>query len=242
MKEFIKRALTAIFLTATFGGAYLHSMLLFMLLLGAVFLVVLCVEWPGLVPFQGLEGLLFSLVYPGISMIAMVTLHGLYYSKDFYLPLYPFFVAWAADTGGYLVGRLCGSHKICPSISPGKSWEGLAGSVVAVSVMNMMILPRIDAHFAQFIIQSSVVILVIFSLALTVIAFLGGLFVSVLKRGKQLKDAGSVLPGHGGFLDRFDSVFAVVLVVWGMLLTPAISMYAKGAWRQVKKSYTSYAR
>lgn len=239
MKEFIKRVLTAMFLVVIFGGAYLHSMLLFMLLLGAIFLVVLCVEWPRLLPSQGLEGVLLSLVYPGLSMIAMLALHGLYYVQDFYLPLYSFFVAWAADTGGYIVGKLCGWHKICPSISPGKSWEGLMGSFVAVSIMNMLVLPRIGANFAQVIQSQSVVWLLVFSLVLTIIAFLGGLFLSVLKRGKQLKDAGSVLPGHGGFLDRFDSVFAVVLVVWGMLLAPSFVERANILRHQLINSYTS---
>ena len=176
MKEFIKRVLTSIFLVVTFGAAYLHSMLLFLLLLVAVFLVVLCVEWPRLLPSQGLAGVLVSLVYPGLSMIAVIALHGLYYAQDFYLPLYPFFVAWAADTGGYVVGKLCGWHKICPSISPGKSWQGLGGSVLAVFLMNMLILPRIDANFARTVQTGSIIWVLLFSIALTGIAFLGGFF------------------------------------------------------------------
>ena len=61
----------------------------------------------------------------------------------------------------------------------------------------------------------------------------------MLKRGKQLKDAGNILPGHGGFLDRFDSVFAVVLAVWAILLFPVFSEYGNTLRHQVINSYTS---
>lgn len=218
MKDFFKRASTWILLGVTFGGAYMHSMLLFMLLLSVIFLIVLFSEWSRLVPLAGIEAVLLSLLYPGLPMIGLLVLLGLFYETDFYLPLYPFAVAWTADTFGYLVGKLCGKHKICPSISPGKSWEGLAGGVVGVWVLNLLLLPQIDAMFAQTIAKGSWGWFIVFSVVLPVIAFLGGTLLSLLKRNKNLKDAGTLLPGHGGFLDRFDSVFAVVLVVWIMLL------------------------
>ncbi len=218
MKDFFKRVFTWLLLGVTFGGAYLHSMLLFMLLLLGIFLIVLLMEWPGLVPLEGLEAVLLSLLYPGLPMIGLLTLHGVFYATDFYLPLYPFAVAWTADTFGYLVGKICGWHKIYPSISPGKSWQGLAGSVVGVCLLNWFMLPKLGAKFAGIVSISPWWLSIAFSTILTVIAFLGGLLLSILKRSKNLKDAGTLLPGHGGFLDRFDSVFAVVLVVWIMLL------------------------
>lgn len=238
MKEFFKRVLTSIFLVVIFGGAYLHSMLLFMFLLAVIFLVVLFVEWPRLLPSHGLEAILVSLIYPGLPIMGMLGLHILYYVRDFYFPLYPFFIAWAADTGGYVVGKICGKHKICPTISPGKSWEGLMGSFAAVFIINMLILPRITSNFSLFIQANSIFLMIFFSLALTVLSFFGGLFLSLLKRGKQLKDAGNILPGHGGFLDRFDSVFAVVLGIWAMLLFPVFVEHGKTLGNQVIKSFT----
>lgn len=218
MKDFFKRACTWLLLSVTFGGAYLHSMLLFMILLLITFLIVLLSEWPRLVPLAGVEAVLLSLLYPGLPMIGLLALHCMFYPIDFYLPLYPFAVAWTADTFGYLVGKICGWHKICPSVSPGKSWQGLAGSVAGVYLLNWFMLPKIEAKFALALSSGWWSWMIIFSVAATVIAFLGGFLLSILKRSKNLKDAGNILPGHGGFLDRFDSVFAVVLVVWIMLL------------------------
>jgi phosphatidate cytidylyltransferase len=116
---------------------------------------------------------------------------------------------------------LFGHHKVCPSISPGKSWEGLAGSFVGVCVAHVWILPHLEASFAQTVSSNWLLVLGL-SAALTGVAFLGGVFLSILKRAKNVKDAGDVLPGHGGFLDRFDSVFAVVLAVWVLLLCPVL--------------------
>ncbi|MBM3886509.1 hypothetical protein FJ364_01150, partial [Candidatus Dependentiae bacterium] len=117
------------------------------------------------------------------------------------------------------VGKLIGNHKICPTISPGKSWEGLLGSFIGVVGINFLILPKIEASFAAMV-SSRIGYMLAFSAALTVVAFLGGLLLSVLKRSKNLKDAGNVLPGHGGFLDRFDSVFSVILIVWLLIFIP----------------------
>lgn len=238
MKEFIKRSMTAALLVATFSGAYLHSSLLFSLLLAAIFLVVLCNEWPGLVPVSGFGGVLFSLLYPCLPMAGLLVLHNLYYPQDFYLSLYPFLIGWTADTCGYVVGKLSGWHKICPSISPGKSWEGLAGSFVGVVAANFLILPSLEAPFA-FAVRAHIVWVIALSALLTVIAFLGGLMISVFKRAKNLKDAGNVLPGHGGFLDRLDSVFAVIVVVWCLLLAPVLATQSKSLYASSKSVMSS---
>jgi phosphatidate cytidylyltransferase len=233
MNEFFSRSFTWALFVVTFGGAYLHSSLLFVLLLAVIFLIVLCREWPKLVPFSGFEGVLFSLLYPGLPMVGLLLLHCFYYPADFYLSIYPFLIAWMADTCGYLIGKVCGRTKVCPSISPGKSWEGLAGSLVGVFVVNWFILPKIEAPFAQAAFVSYGMIGLL-SMALTAVAFVGGMFVSKMKRAKNLKDTGNVLPGHGGFLDRFDSVFAVVLVVWVLLVAPSL-------WAKVKVVSTTPA-
>lgn len=238
MSEFFSRSLTWVLFVVTFGGAYLHSMLLFVFLLAVIFLVVLFYEWPRLVPFAAFEGVMFSLLYPGLPMVALIMLHCLYYPADFYLSIYPFLIAWTADTCGYLVGKACGNTKVCPSISPGKSWEGLAGSLVGVFIVNCIILPKLAAPFAR--VAGSYPMVGVLSIVLTAVAFGGGIFVSILKRAKNLKDTGNVLPGHGGFLDRFDSVFAVVLTIWIILLGPAMYRKSKAVFVSSIKQWSCH--
>lgn len=132
------------------------------------------------------------------------------------MPLYPFFIAWSADTGGYLAGKIIGKHKMCPTISPGKTWEGFGGSILAVFAAHVFLAPALkntplalDGHWIEITVLSAI---------MTTIAFLGGFMLSYFKRKQGLKDAGKVLPGHGGFLDRFDSVFFVAPATWILIL------------------------
>jgi len=140
--------------------------------------------------------------------------------------LYPFFVAWAADTSGYIVGKTIGRTKMCPTISPGKSWEGFIGSLGGIMIINLLVLPKITV--APFSCYTNLWYLLgpvkgwffftLFCLCQTTLAFMGGLFLSKLKRLSGVKDAGTVLPGHGGFLDRFDSVLTTVMFVWVLII------------------------
>lgn len=205
-REFLKRLITGFILIICFGGAYLHSATLFSLLLCGVLIEILIFEWPRLVPlFSG-----YTLLYPILPFATLLWLVNSYHATDIYLPLYPFMVAWTADTCGYVVGKLIGNHKIYPSISPGKSWEGLTGSIVGVFIMNLLILPRITKLSSSFV-ATNITFMVIFSAIMASIALLGGFLMSYLKRKNHLKDAGDLLPGHGGFLDRFDSVLFVTM-------------------------------
>lgn len=217
MTEFTKRTLTSIVLIGCFGGAYLHSTLLYLLLLGAVLFLILFFEWPNLFsPEDKVVYWVGSLFYPIAPMVGLMALDYCYRDSSMLIPLYPLLVAWTADTFGYVIGSALGSHKICPTISPGKSWEGLLGSVIGVIGLNYLFMWRLNIVPFTYYAKSHEFLLII-SVVQTVIAFLGGIFISYLKRKKGLKDTGHVLPGHGGFLDRFDSVFFVVLVTWLMI-------------------------
>jgi len=219
--EFTKRSFTALILILCFGGSYLHSGLLFTILLGFVLCMILCTEWPKLVPVKPISYILISVLYPITPILCLIALTLRYRDSNFLLPLYPFFIAWTADTAGYLVGKSCGKHKIYPAISPGKSWEGLFGSFIGVFALNIAIVPIITQSRMYTDSIISLLFLGLYSLALTIIAFLGGFLISFLKRKHGLKDTGTLLPGHGGFLDRFDSVFFVVpviiIIVWVLL-------------------------
>lgn len=217
--EFLKRLVTGIILIICFGGAYVHSATLFLLLLAAVLIEILVIEWPRLVPQDSLKNTLLSIIYPIFPFALLFAMVRVYHATDIYLPIYPFLVAWTADTWGYVVGKLMGNHKIYPLISPGKSWEGFAGGVVGIFILNLLVLPRIHTLSSSFI-ATNYLNMFFFSAALSAIALMGGFFMSYLKRKNQLKDAGDLLPGHGGFLDRFDSVlFVTVATVATIVLT-----------------------
>ena len=112
---------------------------------------------------------------------------------------------WAADTGAYFAGRALGRHKLAPSVSPGKTLEGLVGGVLlalAVAALVPIWAP-----------VSAALPLLLVAAALTVLAsVLGDLFESMVKRQSGVKDSGTILPGHGGMLDRIDSVTAALPV------------------------------
>jgi phosphatidate cytidylyltransferase len=211
VSEFFKRLITGIILLICFAGSYLHSSLLYQLFLGAILILILFYEWPQFVCYKRIDHIFYTLLYPISPIILLLWLTQMFYTTDPYLPLYPFFVAWSADTCGYFVGKLIGRHKMCPAISPGKSWEGLMGSWIGVFVMHLLIIPRITL-LSSTIITHNILTLFAFSGVMTMVAFWGGFFLSYLKRTHNLKDAGTILPGHGGFLDRFDSVFFVTPV------------------------------
>ena len=115
-----------------------------------------------------------------------------------------------SDVGGYAVGVLAGRHPMAPVISPSKTWEGLAGSVAACAVAGVLVLTLL-LHGTWW--QG-----IVLGVAAGAAATLGDLSESMIKRDLQIKDMGRVLPGHGGILDRIDSLLITAPVVW-LLLT-----------------------
>jgi len=117
---------------------------------------------------------------------------------------------FAADTIAYFTGRLLGRHKLVPTLSPGKTWEGFVAGVAAAVFVAFVALYK--QHFLS--IPESIVLGFVIAIA----GALGDLFESALKRDMQVKDTGSLLAGHGGVLDRLDSVlFAVVASFYAIL-------------------------
>jgi phosphatidate cytidylyltransferase len=110
------------------------------------------------------------------------------------------FTVFAADTGAFFVGRTFGRHRLAPSISPAKSWEGFVGGVLAALGMAFVLLYKDRDDFLT--IPQSLALGLVVALA----AVLGDLFESAVKRDLEVKDSGRVLAGHGGMLDRLDSL------------------------------------
>lgn len=121
-----------------------------------------------------------------------------------------FLIIWSGDVFAYLTGSAFGRHKLCPSLSPSKTWEGAAGGFVFAALAGIL-WGHAFWDSVSFEIRTSV------SLLAPVVAMFGDLFESKIKRDAGVKDSGSVLPGHGGILDRYDSVFFAapfVVALW----------------------------
>ena len=115
-------------------------------------------------------------------------------------------VIWAADTGAYFVGRKLGRHKLSPRISPNKTVEGLLGGAAAGLLVAVAGAPLAGATLAQL---PAVALVAVATVGFSVV---GDLYESLLKRHVGAKDSGDLIPGHGGLLDRLDSVFAALPV------------------------------
>jgi len=159
-------------------------------------------------PFQNIAITLFGVFYIAIPL-SLLTLIG--FPERSTMGYHPhlimgfFFLLWASDTGAYLTGITIGKHPMFPRISPKKSWEGFTGGLVLTLLVAIFIskyfieLPRLDW--------------VVIAIIICIFGVWGDLIESMLKRSLQIKDSGNILPGHGGILDRFDSVlFSAPLV------------------------------
>ena len=120
--------------------------------------------------------------------------------------LYALAIVWAADTGAYFVGSRIGGPKMSPSISPGKTWSGFAGGLATVVVLSLACAPLFGLGWNQ------APLLLLGSLLAGLASVVGDLFESIIKRHSGAKDSGYLIPGHGGVLDRIDSVLAALPV------------------------------
>ncbi|MCG6971074.1 MAG: phosphatidate cytidylyltransferase [Gammaproteobacteria bacterium] len=149
------------------------------------------------------------------AWLAMISLHGSGPDGPYYA-LYFFMMIWLADIAAYFSGRFWGKNKLAPHVSPGKSWEGVFGALGAVSIYTVI------ASYFMGIFKLGTNILLIYiaiSLFAVLVSVLGDLAESMFKRQAHLKDSGTLFPGHGGVLDRFDSLTAAaptfLLCYWG---------------------------
>jgi phosphatidate cytidylyltransferase len=145
----------------------------------------------------------FGILYVGLASVALIWLRqrpdsGL--SNVLVLLL----IIWASDIGAYAVGRAVGGPLLAPSISPGKTWSGAVGGVLAVALVGLAAGLVLNSTFNMRTI--------VFAIGIGIVAQLGDLFESRLKRHFGVKDSGALIPGHGGLLDRLDAVLAAAPV------------------------------
>jgi len=152
----------------------------------------------------------FLVIVP--AWIAVMTIHESS-SQGHWWTLLALFVVWAADIGAYFSGRQFGRRKLAPTISPGKTWAGVYGAFVAGAIVAGVGGSMLGVSGAKL---AGLLLLSVFTVIASVV---GDLLESLMKRHAAVKDSGHLFPGHGGLLDRLDSVFAAMPVfAAGMLL------------------------
>lgn len=197
-----------------FAGLVLASCLLLWLRPADSFPVLWTIAalfWLGLMPFWlasrraiGGEGYLVGWVLLVPTWAALVDLH----DRSPMLLLAVMALVWIADIAAYFTGRAFGKHKLAPAISPGKTWEGVAGAVAGVMIYGLSTAGQLPATrgVAPGLMAGALLLLTALSIA-------GDLFESMVKRQANMKDSSQLLPGHGGILDRIDSQTSTLPVV-----------------------------
>lgn len=146
--------------------------------------------------------LLGSVIFLGCSFNKLLTIR----LDNLYIFLYLLIITVSTDTFAYFTGRLIGTHKMCKTLSPKKTWEGLIGGILFGVIISTTYFSCIIDY------NGSTILIILITLLLSIIAELGDLVFSAIKRHYNIKDYGKIMPGHGGVLDRLDSLLFVLLV------------------------------
>ncbi len=238
------RAVAYIFLALSFGlaistatlaeaGAYLMGTffltMALMMVSGPVFLVLAMrhPELPKAMPSAAASFL--ARPYITLPLVGLVSLRS--GPMWWYLVFYLLVTVWVGDIFAYYTGRAIGRHKLAPRISPGKTWEGAVASLVSATVIGALVL-----HYGNALVPMRLhppnmprvpftnyplVNVILLSAGINIAAQLGDLVESMIKRGAGVKDSGTLLPGHGGMLDRIDALLFGALVLWYYAAIPA---------------------
>lgn len=203
IKNILQRTLTCISALVLIIPLVLYApSCIISLMLATLCLWILVVEWPVIAAFNPLVLWPFTSVYIIFPFFCM---HSLYQEPHLKKILfYVIALVFAHDTCAYFVGNLLGKNLLAPTISPKKTWEGFIGGCSAVFIV-LILFPLVPISFT---------FITIGTIAISILATLGDLFESQLKRNVGIKDSGSLLPGHGGLLDRFDALLFVIPVIW----------------------------
>jgi len=132
------------------------------------------------------------------------------YPYSDYLMLYVMFLVWGADVGAYFAGRTFGKRKLAPNVSPGKTWEGVYGGLATTMLFAVIAGLILQSKTMMDLSVKQWVLLFAITLAVTVVSVVGDLVESMVKRHRGIKDSSNLLPGHGGVMDRIDSMTAAL--------------------------------
>ena len=171
----------------------------------------------GTVTYASAASHVATVLYVVCGFLAIIGLR--YVEMGEYLFYLIFIGAWCADSFAYFVGVAIGKHKLIPKVSPKKTIEGSIGGIIFCSLSFVAMGVVADIFFDR---NANLIFLAIGGIFISMIAQIGDLIMSVIKRHYGIKDYGKIFPGHGGMLDRFDSILSVTLGVAAMCMVSYI--------------------
>lgn len=191
----------------------------------SVLLLLMTVAFGGMIAALRLNDLRLALPSASAMLLGVCYIFGAWWCAvrlrdiDTWLLLFALALNWVGDTAAMYVGKAIGRHKMAPVVSPGKTWEGAAASAVGAVILGFVLFHYVGPRMPWWMILA-------LGISGNVAGQLGDLSESALKRGAGMKDSGSSLPGHGGWLDRVDSsLFAIPAVYVGYQLLVSIAFH-----------------
>jgi phosphatidate cytidylyltransferase len=218
-------ALLPIAIHAQRHGVYSLSLTALVAIALLLFASTIWLRGPGGKPLASVASTAFGVLYAGqFSYIYALRYHDYAVGAlaGTALVLLPVLLTWATDIGAYAFGRTLGKKKLIPTVSPGKTVEGAAGGLAVAIIVCLLYVRFILIPYAQLALTIQGALL--FAIIVSVAAQTGDLAESLLKREAGIKDSSRIIPGHGGILDRFDSllfVLPIAFLLLGRLLLPA---------------------
>lgn len=199
---FVKRLITGFILGLLFWLSFVSfPPIFFSLVLTSILILIIVFEWKNFFNIKKLSYWLIMPFYPILPFALLILMN----QDPRYHPLLfiLFIIVSSFDTGSYFIGSSIGRCKIAPTISPGKTWEGIIGGWIFACIGLYLVLWELGKTKPWSFI-------IIFTFFVGILSLIGDLFESYLKRRAGIKDSGTLLPGHGGFLDRFDGILFTV--------------------------------
>ncbi len=201
-------------LVISLGSDFSISTCLVLVYAYVIILFIIMLSSQGKVTVLDICKLIFGLIYIPYFLSHIIYIRTLDYG-NFYVWLV-FLGAFITDSAAYFTGTFLGKHKLCPKISPNKTIEGAIGGVVGGGIFFVLYGIIINSFFSQYLDGKSISLILIFILGLcvSVISQVGDLVASSIKRQFEIKDYGNIFPGHGGMLDRCDSIILVAPTIF----------------------------
>ena len=197
-----------------------------------MYLAIVTLLWVGIsirVFFARMKGLPVNRIAVGVTGVffppaAWLGFVAMYASFGISMVISLLAIVWVADIMAYFTGMAFGKHRMCPAISPKKSWEGVAGGMLSVMVLGLIFalcLPEVKTIPGVLTESMGVIAWIVVAFVLVSLSIVGDLFESALKRQAGIKDSSNLLPGHGGFYDRLDAMMPTLTA--GFLLTVLVA-------------------
>ena len=197
-----------------------------------MYLAIVTLLWVGIsirVFFARMKGLPVNRIAVGVTGVffppaAWLGFVAMYASFGISMVISLLAIVWLADIMAYFTGMAFGKHRMCPAISPKKSWEGVAGGMLSVMVLGLIFalcLPEVKTIPGVLTESMGVIAWIVVAFVLVSLSIVGDLFESALKRQAGIKDSSNLLPGHGGFYDRLDAMMPTLPA--GFLLTVLVA-------------------